>query len=253
VLEINKSYLGDYKDYLKDIPQVDCIITDIPYNISRENNFKTMQDRKGRIGIIFGQWDYNFDVNSLCKLQSLLKEGGSLIVFHSFEQFTQLQNIFSELEFKDKIIWEKTNPMPRNRDRRYISNIEIGSWFIKKGKWTFNRQSKYHGCVFRYPSESGGGFKRYHPTQKNLELIKKLVKIHTNSGDLVLDPLSGSATTLVACKQLSRNFIGIEKDKTYFDRGSERLLNTLLPLDVNTKEDGFPPTPKGMGIQPTIL
>lgn len=204
---------------------IDLILTDIPFNISKKNNFKTMKDRKGRNGIDFGEWDKGFDETSLSQLQRVIKKGGSLITFHSFEQFSLLQNVFDELIFKDKIIWQKTNPMPRNRDRRWISDIEIASWYIKKGeKWTFNRQNeKYESSVLRYPSESGGGFKRYHPTQKNLNLIEYLVKIHSNENDVVLDPFLGSGTTAVACINNNRNFIGIEKEWDYCEIANERI------------------------------
>ena len=89
------------------------------------------------------------------------------MMFSAFEQITDLVNVFSDMVLKDKIIWQKTNPMVRNRDRRYISNIEICTWFVrsKKSKWTFNRQDeKYESCVLRYPSESGGGFTMYGST-----------------------------------------------------------------------------------------
>ena len=131
----------------------------------------------------------------------------------------------SDLIFKDKIIWEKTNPMPRNRDRRYISNIEIASWFVKPGeKWTFNRQSdKYDGSVIRYPSESGGGFKRYHPCQKSQSVLTELILRHSNAGDVILDPFMGSGSTGVACVRTGRYFIGIEREKEYFKIAEERI------------------------------
>lgn len=162
---------GNCFELIKNIPDasIDLILTDIPFNISTENNFKTMKDRKGRNGIDFGEWDKGFDENMLSVLPSKIKKGGSLVVFHAFEQYSTLLDLFkNELILKDRFVWEKTNPMPRNRERRYISNIELCSWFVKDGaKWTFNRQNKnYDSCVLRYPSESGGGFKRYHPCQK---------------------------------------------------------------------------------------
>ena len=216
---------GDYTELIKELDSnsIDLILTDIPYNISRENNFKTMKDRTGRNGIVFGKWDYDFDVAKLKSLQTLLKFGGSLILFHSFEQYHLFPEIFNTLTFKDKLVWEKTNPMPRNRDRRYISNIELCSWFVKGEDWAFNRQDLYQGCVFRYPSESGGGFKRYHPTQKNLALIQKLVIIHSNERDTILDPLMGSGTTGVACMNTHRNFIGFEIDENYFKIAEQRI------------------------------
>lgn len=152
---------GDRLELIKNIPDgnIDLILTDIPYNVSRENNFKTMKDRAGRNGIEFGEWDYNFDASCLDSFIPKLKKGGGMIVFHAFEQFDNVRHSLCKLNLKDKMIWLKTNPMPRNRDRRYISNIEMLSWYVKDGaKWTFNRQNDtYDGCVLKYPSESGGG------------------------------------------------------------------------------------------------
>lgn len=225
-------YQGDCLDIINNIEVVDCIITDIPYNISKKNNFKTMKDRTGRNGIDFGEWDKGFEEENLIQFISLIKSGGSFILFHSFEQFGKLKEIFENngLMLKDKLIWEKTNPMPRNRDRRYISNIEILSWYVKpKNKWTFNRQNgKYESSVLKYPSESGGGFRRYHPTQKNLKMIEYLIKIHTNENDVVLDPFMGSGTTGVACMNLNRRFMGIELDESYFNIAKNRIEEALI-------------------------
>ncbi len=115
--------------------------------------------------------------------------------------------------------------MPRNRDRRYISNCEMLSWYVKKdSKWIFNRQNdKYETMVLRFPSESGGGFKRFHTTQKSVKLIEYLLKIHTNENQVVLDCFMGSGTTGIACKNLNRKFIGIELDEKYFDIAVERI------------------------------
>ena len=64
-----------------------------------------------------------------------------------------------------------------------------------------------------------------HPTQKPVELCEYLIKTFTNEGDTVLDNCMGSGTTGVACKNLNRNFIGIEKDSKYFEMAKERLGN----------------------------
>lgn len=68
--------------------------------------------------------------------------------------------------------------------------------------------------------------KKYvHPTQKPLELMKYLVLTYSNIGDMVLDSCMGSGTTGVACKELNRDFIGIEIDKKYFDIAEQRINN----------------------------
>lgn len=223
---------GDFLHLLNHIPDesIDLILTDIPFMISRKSSFDTMKNRRYRRSLEFGEWDKAFDEQMLCHLQRKLKKGGSLVTFHSMEQYTILQNVFTELIFKDKMVWEKTNPMPRNRDRRYVSNIEIASWFVKPGnKWTFHRQNaSYDGCVMKYPSESGGGFKRYHPCQKSQGVLVELLKRHSNDGDVVFDPFMGSGSTGVACITTGRNFIGIEKDEKYFETAERRILQAQL-------------------------
>ncbi|PDW94161.1 DNA methyltransferase [Helicobacter pylori] len=62
-----------------------------------------------------------------------------------------------------------------------------------------------------------------HPTQKSLALMEKIISIHTNPNDIVLDPFMGSGTTGLACKNLKRNFIGIESEKEYFQTAKKRL------------------------------
>jgi site-specific DNA-methyltransferase (adenine-specific) len=219
-------------DFINVVPKLDdesvsLFLIDIPYNISRDNNFSSMKDRKNRVGIDFGEWDKEFNESSLGILIPKLKKGGSILIWSAFEQFDIIRDVFQELELKDKLIWEKSNPMPRNRDRRYVSNVELCTWYVKKGeKWTFNRQKEsYESCVLKYPSESGGGFTRYHPTQKNLEMIKYLVNIHSNIDDVVVDCFLGGGTTGVACKLLNRNFIGVELDKNYFEVSKKRIEN----------------------------
>jgi len=209
---------------------IDLVVADPPYVISRESNFHTMKDRKNaRTGTSFGAWDEEFDNTAwIEKTFGVLKDGGSLIVFNDFKKVSEIIAIATKVgfEFKDVIVWEKTNPMPRNRERRYVPSLELMIWFVKKqkAKWTFNRQdSAYQSPLMRYASESGGAFKRYHPTQKPVKLIENIIKIHSNSGELVLDPFMGSGTTAISALNTDRKFVGFELDKKYFDILSNRI------------------------------
>lgn len=214
---------GDCLEEMKNIEDdcIDAVITDPPYNIARNNNFTTM----GRAGIDFGEWDKGFDLFSyINEVYKVLKKDGSFIVFNDWKNLGDIVRYSEELGFitKDMLRLEKTNPMPRNRDRRYITDFECAIWFtMPKAKWTFNRQSEnYQRPKFVHSVEKG-----LHPTQKNLKLMEEIVKIHTNNGDLILDPFMGSGTTGVACKNLNRDFIGIEKDEKYFNIAKERIAN----------------------------
>jgi len=67
-----------------------------------------------------------------------------------------------------------------------------------------------------------------HPTQKPIKLFEYLIKTFSKEGDLVLDNCIGSGTTAIACKRNNRNFIGIEKKKTYVDIAKRRLCQNIL-------------------------
>ena len=209
---------------LKD-ESIDAIITYPPYNISRDNNFATM----GRAGIDFGEWDKDFDLTSWIKVaEPLLKKGGNIVIFNDWKNMTNITQSLEENGFdvKDLIRWKKTNPMPRNRDRRFITDYEVAVWAVKKGaKWTFNRLSETYeipeilGRLTPKSEKIYGG----HPTQKPIYVMKWLIERLTNEGDVVLDPFMGSGTTGVACKELNREFIGIELDEKYYNIAYNRI------------------------------
>lgn len=218
---MSKLINADCLEAMKDIPDgsIDMVLTDPPYNIARENNFHTM----GRSGIDFGEWDKGADLFSYIEtVSSTLRKGGSFVVFNDWKNLGDIAKKANshDLETKDLLRLEKTNPMPRNRDRRYVTDFELAVWFVKPGaKWTFNRQSEtYQRPKFVHSVDKG-----FHPTQKSLGLMCDLLRIHTNEGDTVLDPFMGSGTTGVACKNLGRNFIGIELDPDYYEIARGRI------------------------------
>ena len=205
--------------------KVDCIITDPPYNIARKNNFNTM----GRQSIDFGEWDKGFNqFNWVTKSFGLVKNGGSLFIFNDWKNVGEIAKHAESVgyEIKDMIRWRKTNPMPRNRDRRYITDFEVAIWLVKpKAKWTFNRLSDtYDRCEYEY-SITPKSEKLGHTTQKPLALMEEIIKRHSNEGDLILDCFMGSGTTGIACENLGRKFIGIELDEKYFKIAQERIEN----------------------------
>jgi len=225
-------YLADALTVVKELQKqdvkVDHIITDPPYNISKDNNFNTMANPRN--GVDFGAWDKTFDLFSWIKdYARLLNKNGSIIIFCSYIYMSyiidEMKN--NDIDIKDILIWKKTNPMPRNIERRYVQDCEFAIWGVKKGaKWVFNKPNNipYLRSTFETSLVSGEE-KTIHTTQKSLKLMQDIIKIHTNKGQIILDPFMGSGTTGVAAIEHERKFIGIEKEKKYFAISLERIQN----------------------------
>ena len=117
--------------------------------------------------------------------------------------------------------------MPRNRDRRFITDYEFALQAVKKGgKWTFNRKSDTYetpeilcGLTPKKEKSFGG-----HPTQKPIKVMEWIIERLSNESDLILDPFMGSGTTGLACVNMDRSFIGIELSKDYYEIAEKRLV-----------------------------
>lgn len=157
----NDSY-RQIDDFLDKGIMVDHIITDPPYNISKDNNFGTMKNP--RTGVDFGDWDRGyFDLYSwIPKYASILKPNGSMIVFCSYRYLSHIIDVLEsdgcDMVVKDVIVWQKSNPMPRNIDRRYVQDMEFAVWAVRKNaKWVFNKlpNRPYNRAFFYYSSSFG--------------------------------------------------------------------------------------------------
>ena len=179
------------------------------------------------------------------KCPNKLRNGGTFISFYNKEDISYLSWIGNVLGIRTRTIftWKKTNPVPQFRKVNYLSACEF-AYIGSKGEegWTFNfgYQKDMHN-FFETPNASSYGITD-HPTEKPITLMEHFVKIHTNKGDTVLDPFMGSGTTGVACVNLGRNFIGIEKDKHYFEIAKQRCNGTYTGIKIEEnkeKEDLF--------------
>jgi len=225
----NEIILGDCYELLKTIKSssIDLILTDPPYNISRSSNFTKNSDNKkfNNISIDFGDWDQSeIDLDNLFnEFKRVLRKGGTLIIFYDVWKSQNIKYFADKNGFKQPRVcqWVKTNPVPINSKKNYLSNaIEFFFTFVKGGNSTFN--SSYDRGIYNYPI-CHGNERTSHPTQKPLGLIKSIIEKHSKSGDIILDPFGGSGTTGIACLELSRRFILFEKDQTYFELSKDRI------------------------------
>lgn len=204
-----------FAPFLKALPKgsVDLILTDPPYFISRKTGFAHIGARsveRFAVSMDFGKWDKTeIDLTNLANLCiRALKKGGTAIVFYDIWKFNFLANAMAAAGFKQLrlIVWKKTNPVPLNSKRNYLTNSrEVAVMGVKSGKPTFH--SEYDNGEYCHPIPNG---KRYHPTQKPLKLMEALIAKHSNEGDFIVDPFLGSGTTALASARLGRRFAGCD-------------------------------------------
>lgn len=229
MIKANTIYNSDCIEGMKLIEDesVDFIIADPPYNLSNQKATLERSKYDGQLrDKYFGDWDMHFEHTSwLDEAYRILKKGGQMIIFNGFANFGEIIEYFSQyksVEVKRQLVWSKPSPMPANRDRLYVNSMEFMIWIVKGRGWTFNRlKDNYETGLFEYPTPRGKI--RVHPNQKPLGLIEELVQIHSNEGDLIVDPFMGSATTAVACINHNRNYIGFELEEEHFNNAKSRI------------------------------
>src|SRR3989339_1787573 len=231
----HKIIIGDALEELPKIPSesVDLVFADPPYNMSKKrclgwkySKHITMQEEWD----IFSKDDYlKFNQKWISESLRILKHGGSLWVCGSFHNIYQVGFILQHIEdvkINNSIVWFKPNAQPNITCRMFTESTEHLIWASKNGngkKWTFNYElmkkmnnGKQMRNVWGIPltpkKEKWAG---EHPTQKPMELLRRVILACTKPGETVLDPFLGSGTTSAVAKMLGRNSVGIEKDRRY--------------------------------------
>jgi DNA modification methylase len=204
--------LGDCLEIMPEIEagSVDLILTDIPYGeVNRKSSGLRSLD-KGIADVV------SFDLDELINQFSRISKG-TIYVFCGVDQISSISKAMKRNKLSTRLgQWEKSNPSPMNGTRVWLSGSEF-CMIGRKPNSTFNEHCKKP--IWTYPV----GRNKLHPTQKPIELNERLVLASSNPGDVLLDPFMGSGSTGVAAKNLGRNFIGIEKDESYFKIAQDRI------------------------------
>jgi len=211
---------GDCLEEMKSIPEgsVDLVLTDIPYGEVTKNGESRAKYSGQLRNIDKGGADIlTFDIGDFLDEIYRVSNGG-VYIFCGIEQIEPIYSFFDRKKdfMVRQCVWKKTNPAPVNGQHMWLSSFE-NCIFAKKRKTAFNQSCK--SSVWEFPT----GRSKIHPTEKPLSLFEYLVNSSSNEGGVVLDPCMGSGTTGVACKNLNRNFIGIEMDETYFNIAKARI------------------------------
>ena len=235
---INKLILGDCLKVMQEIDDksVDLILCDLPF------------------GSTSCSWDVIIPFEKLWEQYHRIIKPNCAIILHGSQPFTSLLIASNIKEFKHEWIWKKSRsgsaltakyaPVKRHENIlvfckgrvNYFPQMQEGKAYSRNG---YKLKTNNHGLGLkkinvnnkgtRYPisildiKQNWSKQQQIHSTQKPIELAEWFIKSYSKENDLILDNCFGSGSTLVAAKNLNRQFIGIEKEEKYFNIAKERL------------------------------
>ncbi len=243
--------LGDCLERMKEIPDgsVDMVLTDPPY------------------GTTACKWDSVIPLDKMWEqLKRIIKPNGAVVLFGN-EPFSSHVRLSNLIDYKYDWKWDKVrgsnfatvkirpfnsfedimvfyskqctyNPQmwegePYTQKQGFVGEAKQ-TGLNKKQVITVSDGRRYPLSIIRESKQSG-----LHPTQKPVALMEYLIKTYTNENETVLDFTMGSGTTGVACKNLNRKFIGIEKDETYFNIAKKRIEEHLTTASTRQHNAHF--------------
>ena len=162
-----------------------------------------------------------------------VKPAGNLFAFTSYNLLGRWHEVYDpRFDTFQFVVWHKTNPVPKIRKAGFLNSCELIVCAWNRGHtWNFLGQKAMHNFV---EAPICMGSERVadpvHPTQKPLKVLKHLISIASNPGDLVFDPFMGVGSTGVAALELGRRFLGVELDAAYFEAARRRLEAVPEPM-----------------------
>ncbi|BDR74236.1 site-specific DNA-methyltransferase (plasmid) [Clostridium tetani] len=212
---------------------VDLIVTDPPYKTitGGDSNGANSERPKGMLSgnrkLFKHQKLKIFDW--MPQLYRILKEQSHCYIFTNVVNIEDMLRESKKAGFKlhNILVWQKNNCTP---SQYYMKNCEY-VLFLRKGKAKWINDIGGSKTVHEYLIKDNPVTitvnniigNKLHPTEKPVDLLKLYISNSSDKGDIVLDPFAGSGSTLVACKELNRRYIGYEIDKKYYNIAKERI------------------------------
>lgn len=234
---------GDAIDLFREIDSssIDVVIADPPYNLGKD--YGNNHDLKG-----FDEYLY-FSKLWLSEAKRVLKPEGTIYVFMGVRFISYLYDILDRdlgMFFNSWIVWHYTQGLGKTKG--FSPRHDDILMFTKTNKHTFNLDNvrvpqKYYRARNNMRGANPGDVWKFshvhycnpnrqnHPTQKPEGLIERMILASSNEGGNILDPFSGSGTTLRVCQQIHRNAIGFELNPEYVEMTHARLKEKFVGFD----------------------
>ena len=249
-LELHHDNFQNFKRY--NIPRAQLVIADIPYNLGNNayassNQWYVDGDNKNGESKLantsFFKTDENFNlVEYMHFCSKLLKkepkernQAPAMIVFCSYQQMHMISELGKRYGFKNSYpihFIKNTSSQVLKANMRIVGATEHAVVLyrdklpkFRNGK-TENQKGKMIKNWFEWKRDSVKDYPKIHPTQKPVNILKELIEIFTDEGDVVIDPCAGSGTTLRAAYELNRHSFGFEVERDFFNKANELMLDT---------------------------
>lgn len=255
ICEIYHDHMENHKRY--PIKKAQLIIADIPYNLgnlayaSNPSWYVDGDNKNGesdKAGKQFFNTDKDFNIDNFFRFVKRMlkpepKETGkapALIILCAFNQLTPLIEIAKIHGFKTMnhplIFTKDYSAEVLKANMRPVGACEYGLLFYRDKLPKFNNNGR---MVYNHmPFEKDFQTEKIHPNQKPVSLMKRLIELFTDEYDVVIDPVAGSGSTLIAAKQLKRHSYGFEVYKQFYQNAKNRIAGISMQ-DIKNKELGI--------------
>ena len=244
-MHLFRDSMQNYKVY--QIPKAQLIIADVPYNLgtnaygSNPSWYVDGDNKNGesdKAGKKFFNSENEFrpaEFMHFCSKMLVKEPKGKgkapcMILFCEFEQqfkFIELAKKYGFPNYINLVFRKNFSAQVLKANMKIVGNCEYGLLFYRDKLPKFNNRGKMiFNCI---DWERDTETPKVHPTQKPVQLLKKLIDIFTDEGEVVIDPCCGSGTTLLAAQQMMRRSYGFEVDKNFFKDAKEKVLSSFEP------------------------
>lgn len=242
MIELYNDHFQNYKRY--GIPKAQLVIADIPYNIgvnayaSNPEWYIGGDNKNGeskKAGKTFFHTDVNFNIAEFFHFcnKMLIKEpkekgkAPAMVIFCAFEQIADVLQYANRYGFKHHIplvFIKNYSGQVLKANMKIVGATEYGLVLYRDKLPKFNNDGKMIFNWFEWARDNKKQYPKIHPTQKPVSILKRLIKIFTDEGDNVIDPVAGSGTTLRAAAELRRNGYGFEISKPIYHEAKTKML-----------------------------
>lgn len=247
--ELFNDHFQNFKRY--SIPRAQLVIADIPYNLGGNAYASSLEwyvdgdNKKGesdKAGTSFFDTDNDFRIKEFMHFCSNMlkkepKERGkapAMIVFCSFQQLQMVIDYAGQYGFKNHIplvFVKNTSPQVLKANMRVVGATEYALVLYRDKLPKFNNDGRMIKNWFNWNVDNS--YPKIHPTQKPIPVLKTLIEIFTDSGDVVVDPCAGSGSTLRAAAEMNRHAFGFEIKKDMHEKANELMLKQIpMSLDI---------------------